>query len=342
MELKVVFAGCGGIGEAWLKIVAEHPEWKLRLVGFVDVRLDAAQRYAEQYGVPGAAFGVDLDAILTQMQPDIVFDCTIPEAHHPITLTALAHGCHVLGEKPLADSLEHAREMIAAAERAGKLYGVMQNRRFDPNLLRLKRLIHSGEIGAITTLHSDFFNAPHFVGFRHTMRHPLIFDMAIHTFDAARYLLNADPVAVYCHEWNPSGSSFAHGASAVAVFEMTDGIVYTYRGSWAAEGVMTAWEAEWRVLGECGSATWNGAESYRAQKISATGGFFNEFAEIDLPPLAAMPAVHHAGGIADFIHAVRTGGKPLNPGAENIKSLAMVFAAIESAETGQRVPILVG
>ncbi len=339
MELKVVLVGCGSIAGAWLESVQQHPEWEVRFVGFVDVRLEAAQVFAARYGMPDVVVSTDLEAVLKQTAPDIVFDCTIPESHHPVTLTALAHGCHVLGEKPLAPSLELARDMIAAAAKAGKHYGVMQNRRFDPNLLRLKRLIHSGEIGAITTLHCDFFNAPHFIGFRETMPHPLLFDMAIHTFDAARYLLNADPVAVYCHEWNPSGSQFAHGASAVAVFEMTGAIVYTYRGSWAAEGVMTTWEADWRVLGECGSATWDGAETYRAQKISATGGFFNEFAGVELPPLEALPAKHHAGGIEDFIRAVRTGGTPLNTGAENIKSLAMVFAAIESAETGQRVVV---
>ncbi len=339
VELKVVLVGCGSIAGLWLEVVQKHPEWAVRYVGFVDARIEAAENFAARYAVPDVLVSTDLEVVLRQTQPDIVFDCTPPDYHHATTLTALAHGCHVLGEKPLATSLELARDMIAAAEKAGRCYGVMQNRRFDPNLLRLKRLIHSGEIGAITTLHCDFFNAPHFIGFRETMPHPLLFDMAIHTFDAARYLLNADPVAVYCHEWNPSGTQFAHGASAVAVFEMTGGIVYTYRGSWAAEGVMTTWEAEWRALGENGSATWDGAAHYRAQKISATGGFFNEFAEVELPPLETLPAAHHAGGIEDFIRAVRTGGTPLNTGSENIKSLAMVFAAIESAETGQRVAV---
>ena len=48
----------------------------------------------------------DLDTTLDHIQPDVVFDCAVPEAHHPVTLAALAHGCHVLGEKPLADSLD--------------------------------------------------------------------------------------------------------------------------------------------------------------------------------------------------------------------------------------------
>src|SRR6266581_2652143 len=69
----------------------------------------------------------------------------------------------------------------------------------------------------------------HFEGFRQHMRHVLLLDMAIHTFDAARLLTGADPVSVYCKEWNPVGSWYDHDASAVAFFEMTNGIVYTYR-----------------------------------------------------------------------------------------------------------------
>ena len=67
--------------------------------------------------------------------------------------------------------------------------------------------------------------------------------MAIHTFDMARFISGADPVAVYCKEWNPSGSWYDHDASAIAIFEMTGGIVYTYRGSWCAEGLNTTWES---------------------------------------------------------------------------------------------------
>ena len=53
-----------------------------------------------------------------------------------------------------------------------------------------------------------------------------------------RLLTAADPVSVYCHEWNPAGSWYDHDASAVAFFEMSDGLVYTYRGSWCAEGLV--------------------------------------------------------------------------------------------------------
>ena len=75
----------------------------------------------------------------------------------------------------------------------------------------------------------------------------------------------ADPVSAYCHEWNPPGSYHKRDASAMCIFEMTGGLTYSYRGSWTAEGLPTTWESEWRVVGQGGTARWDGADGVRAQ-----------------------------------------------------------------------------
>ena len=128
-------------------------------------------------------------------------------------------------------------------------------------------------IGKITTVECGFFLGAHFGGFRDHMEHVLLLDMAIHTFDAARYITDANPAAVYCREWNPTGSWYDHDASAIAVFEMSDGIVYTYRGSWCSEGLNTTWECDWRIIGERGTITWDGADAFACQIVSQAGGF---------------------------------------------------------------------
>ena len=265
-QLTAVIAGCGGISRAWLNGVRDIPD--LQMVGFVDLNEGAAHVLSEEYGWQSAAVGTDLSSILERVSPDVVFDCTIPEAHVQVTLEALQHGCHVLGEKPLADSMANARKMVAAAEEAGRIFAVIQNRRYDPNIRRLRRFLASGAIGPITTVNCDFYIGAHFGGFRDRMEHVLLLDMAIHTFDAARLISGADPVSVFCKEWNPAGSWYDHDASAVAVFEMTGGIVYTYRGSWCAEGLNTTWESDWRIIGTKGSVIWDGAAGFQAQAVA--------------------------------------------------------------------------
>ncbi|HEY3285334.1 MAG TPA: Gfo/Idh/MocA family oxidoreductase, partial [Armatimonadota bacterium] len=281
-RVRAVMVGCGGISHAWLTAARDIPE--LDMVGLVDLREEAASGRSQEFGLTSAVVSTDLEAVRDELSPDAVFDCTPPEVHVDITVQALEHGCHVLGEKPLADSMANARRCLEAARRADRIFAVIQNRRYDPRIRRLRKLLVSGELGKLTTLNSDFYIGAHFGGFRDHMEHVLLMDMAIHTFDAARFISGADPVSVYCKEWNPAGSWYDHDASAVAVFRMTGGLVYTYRGSWCSEGLNTTWECDWRAIGTQGSATWDGAEAYRAQKVSATEGFHSDMADVVVPP----------------------------------------------------------
>lgn len=337
-QLTVVMAGCGGISAAWLNAISKMPD--LKMVGFVDLNLPAAANRASQYGWHDAFVGPSLSEALDRTHPDVVFDCTVPQAHVQVTMEALALGCHVLGEKPMADSMSSARTVVAAAQAAGKVYAVIQNRRYDPNIRRLREFLASGGIGPITSVNSDFYIGAHFGGFRDHMRHILLLDMAIHTFDAARFISDADPVSVYCQEWNPAGSWYDHDASAAAIFAMTDGIVYNYRGSWCAEGLNTPWECEWRITGTKGSVRWDGAEGFQAEVVAETGGFYSKTEQVALPGYEMAEGDRgHAGVIRDFVRALHTGTLPQTICTDNIKSLSMVFGAIESAEAGKRVAI---
>ena len=346
--LKIVVVGCGGMSETWIKTALALPN--VDVVGFVDVVEAAAQKRRDQFNLSDAITGTQLDEVLGRTQPDIVFDITIPEAHYPVTKAALAHGCHVLGEKPLANSMAEARELVQCAQNAGRIFAVMQNRRHHPHIRRLRRLVrgdamHAGQLGPLTTVNIDFYIGAHFGGFRDRMEHVLLLDMAIHTFDQARFITGLDPVAVdYAREWNPAGSWYDHDAAAMVVFEFQNGLIVNYRGSWCAEGLRTSWESDWRVIGQHGTAKWDGNDRIEAELVTQTGGFHSEVgpmsADWDLPDSADESKTQgHASLIADFVDCVRTGRQPETTGEDNIKSLAMVFGAIESAERRGRVDI---
>ena len=104
----------------------------------------------------------------------------------------------------------------------------------------------------------------------------LLVDMAIHTFDAMRFLSGRDPVAVTALDFNPRGSWYRDGASAVAAFEMTGGVVATYRGSWCAEGLDTSWNGQWRAVCRDGTALWDGAGEPQAARVTSRKGFTAE------------------------------------------------------------------
>ena len=338
--LKVVLVGCGGISRAWLRPMQE--ERNVRVIGFVDISEAAARTRAEEYGDADAVAGADLKAVLKATHPDIVCNCTVPEAHMPVTLEALKHGCHVYCEKPMADSMAAARRMNAAAAKAGRLLDIMQNRRYERPIGAYARFVKGGRLGDLTTLECDFHIGAHFGGFRQKMQHVLLVDMSIHHFDMARAICGCDPVAVTCHEWNPKGSWYTHGAAAVCIFEMTNGLVFTYRGSWCTKGINTSWHGEWHAIGTRGGATWDGAEDIRAQvSVPSKNQLIWPHKDVPVRPISerSLPKVGHAGGLREFFKCVRSGAQPETAGADNIKSLAMVFGAVKSAETGRRVEI---
>jgi predicted dehydrogenase len=339
--MKVVLVGCGAISGAWLEPTKLIPE--LELVGFVDVLEDNARKRQQEYA-PKALVGTGLEQVLVQTNPDLVYNCTIPAAHFEVTMKALAHGCHVLCEKPMAESLEQAQQMIQAAQRGDKLFVTMQNWRYTHNIQRLKKFLDTGMIGNITTVNADFYVGAHFGGFRDVMPHILLKDMAIHTFDASRFLTEQNPKSVYALEWNPEGSWYSQDASAVALFEMTGNVMFNYRGSWCSEGHRTPWESEWRIVGTKGSIRWDGSTNMTCEVVGddpEEQAFFREQHKVDVPvydDINERPE-GHAAVIHSFVAALKTNTVPETVCTDNIKSLAMVYGAIESSERGERVEI---
>lgn len=336
-KLKIVLVGCGGMSQAWLRTAVELPD--VQVVGLVDLHRETAVERASQFELSKDIIYPNLTDALAAVKADIVFDVTIPDAHDAVTIEALRAGCHVLGEKPMSVDLTRARAMVAEAEKAKRLYAVIQNRRYEPNIQSVRQLITSGAVGQPQEIYSDFFLGPHFGGFRDEMAHPLLVDMAIHTFDAARYIGGADPVSVYCHAFNPGRSWYKGDASAVAIFEMTGGLVYCYRGSWCAEGEATSWNSQWRIVGQRGSITWDGEQNITASYVeSDSEGFKRDTVQIDVPRVT-VEHLGHDGLIREFIDCVRQGTTPQTICTDNIKSLAMVLAAVQSTETGKRVDV---
>ncbi|WJS06201.1 Gfo/Idh/MocA family protein [Roseibium aggregatum] len=337
-----VMVGCGAMSEGWLRALQDinSSGKRVEIVGFVDLDTDLAQKRAQTSGFGNAEAGNDLTELLSRLKPDLLFDIVVPSARNEVVTQGFAAGCDVLSEKPMANSLDEAKALLDVRRDQGRLHAVIQNRRFLPGIRRAKQFLDQGGIGRIAEVHCDFFIAPHFGGFREEMDHVLLHDMAIHTFDAARFVAGLEPRRVFCHESNPSHSWYRHGASAAAIFDCHDNVTMTYRGSWCAEGARTDWEASWRIIGARGTLLWDGNEGFRAEIVKSAEGFLYPLEEVEVPELpASLEATGHAGVIADFLDARETGRAALTDSADNIRSLAMTFAAIRSAEEERFVEI---
>jgi predicted dehydrogenase len=292
--LRVVVVGAGGMGRAWLRTVEESP--LVELAGIVDLDLAAARAAAAWLGRPDLPVGAGTAQLASDVGAQAVINVTVPAAHHPVTTEALAAGLPVLGEKPVASTVAQGLSLAAAAELHGQLFMVSQSRRYNRQLFEAKRL--SASLGPVGIASAEFFKAPHFGGFRDAMDHPLLLDMAIHQFDMARFLLDADPVSVFCEEYNPSWSWYRGDAGATAVFEMSGGERFVFTGSWCSPGQETSWNASWRISGESGTVLWDG-DNEPVTSLAPDGGSSED------------PGQEIAGSLRDFVAAVRTGSIPM-------------------------------
>ena len=119
------------------------------MVGICDNQLPAAQALAQRFGVARAAARLE---DLADAQPQAVYVLTPPSSHPAIALAALDMGCHVLVEKPMADSVADCEAMIARARSRGLLLGVNHSDLFDPVLMQALQAVRDGRIGEVVSV----------------------------------------------------------------------------------------------------------------------------------------------------------------------------------------------
>jgi predicted dehydrogenase len=338
---RVVLVGVGGVSRFWLPVLAVRPD--VEVVAVVEPAATRAATALAGHGLAAPTFAT-ITAAAAATDADLAINLTPPHLHRASVEEALAAGLDVLTEKPLADTLADAVALEAIAREAGRTLAVMQNRRHHPALAGMRAALVAGRIGRTGLVGADMFMAPRFVPdhFVRAMRHPLILDVAIHTFDQARFLTGLDAVAVTCLEREPPGSGYAGAAIAVCTFELEDDVPFSYRGSYATPGFPTSWDAAWRVAGDRGTLTWDSVGDAACESLSgaAASDLFEPVVRTTIPGSRPGDTTGHAGAINALLDDLGAGRTPPTIAADNLQSMAMVFGALASAARGgERITI---
>ena len=136
--------GCGAFGRFCLEAFSTMAS--VRIAAVADVRREAADEFADMFGVPAVYAPADL---IARDDVGLVHVATPPSTHHDLVLAAASAGKHVLCEKPLACSVAGAEEMLAAAAAAGTIAPVNFVLRYNPVVQCVKAIIDSRALGKV-------------------------------------------------------------------------------------------------------------------------------------------------------------------------------------------------
>ncbi|MDF2050883.1 Gfo/Idh/MocA family oxidoreductase [Arthrobacter sp. Cr_A7] len=87
---------------------------------------------------------------------DLVVVCTPPSTHVDLASTAIAHGLHLVVDKPFVPTSQEGEHLLDLASSAGVQLSVFQNRRWDADFLTLQRLVRGGDLGQVHSFESRF------------------------------------------------------------------------------------------------------------------------------------------------------------------------------------------
>ncbi|MDE2866446.1 MAG: Gfo/Idh/MocA family oxidoreductase [Gemmatimonadota bacterium] len=344
--VHVLLIGAGVRGAMWARVIAEAPG--ATLAGIVDRDLARAGRARDNHA-PGTHVTRDIEAALARSGAgaDAVVIATPPATHHRLVGRALAHGLHVLCEKPLSEDLDEVVDLIAQADAAGRHLLVGMNFRYLPSSQRIRRYVLGGHLGALSHAHFTYHrqrdgNRDDLNDYVMSMAHPMLLEQSIHHFDLLRYCYDTEVESLVCDTWRPSWSTYAGDCCVSVLFRFENGVRANYLGTWTA-----AWnrmEFRWRSDFE------RGALIQREQfddlvrvdferGLGLSGSNFKGEAEAEVPVVEPLepcaPFVDDTRRLlAELLGAVQGELDPVTTGGDHLESLLLVQACIESLGSG--------
>ncbi|MDQ2914202.1 MAG: Gfo/Idh/MocA family oxidoreductase [Chloroflexota bacterium] len=325
---RVAVVGAGAMGKHHARIYNELPECEL--VAVVDENEARAQDVARLHGSRPYR---DIETMLERERPDAVSVATPTQSHVTVALAMLEAGCHVLVEKPIAATLEDARELVRTAERSGRVLMVGHVERYNPAIIELKRRLDAGELGRIFQI-----GARRLGPFPPRIRDVgVVVDLATHDLDIMRYLTGSEAVRVYAETKREVHTSNEDLFAGMVRF---------------ANGTLGVMEINWLTPTKVRELSVTGERGmFRADYLTQDLHFF-ENAELNGGAWTAMSVL---GGVSEgsmtryafvkreplrveleaFLAAVRGDCSRQVHGRDGVMALALALALIESAESAQ-------
>ncbi len=341
--------GVGGMARHWTNVVWQAQQDRMEFAALVDVNADLLNSAGDALNVPANRRYTSASHAFAEVDADYCCIVTPPQFHRQAVELACERRMHILSEKPIAHTWDDCCAIVRAVQQAGVKMMVTQNYRYTPRILTLKQAV--SELGAVNYAvcrYAADYRQPLSWGaaFRHEMAHALLIEASIHHFDQLRNLTGADCETLSGFEWHPGqmrgsdaaytgSNSFKGETNGLYVLKMSSGTFAHYEGNNLATGKQNSWHSEYyRVECEGGAAVLDNDHVVRIESRSREGTLITR----EVKPVRPQHEGHVAIG-AQFLDWLAGGPEPATVLGDNIKSAAMMFAAIRSGATGQAIDV---
>jgi predicted dehydrogenase len=324
---KIGLIGAGGVTEYHLRA---YRQLGLEVAAICDVDLARAAKRRDEF-YPAAAICADFNEVLERADIDVIDAALHPEHRADLLEAALQAGKHVLSQKPLGLNLDLAERLANLADQQGVKLAVNQNGRWAPHFAYARAAAEAGILGEIGSVDFDLaFDHSWTIGTPfEKIHHLLLYDFGVHWFDLAACFLNARPArSVYACVTRTSYQKARPPFVATALIQSEDMQV---RINFNA--AVTYGQADRTVIAGSLGTLESVGPSLSEQKMKLSTG-----AGIAFPELTGTWFTNgFQGTMCELLCAIEEKREPGNSARNNLRTLALCFAGIASANSGTPV-----
>lgn len=346
MTKRVIHVGVGSFGRRWCSefLSRNIADGTIQVVAIADVDPEAVKRGQALLGLPDSACFTDINEAFAKNAADFCTVVVPPEFHESVIDIAIAHGVYILCEKPIADSMAGSVRIAGKVRNAGRKMAVTMSHRFDQDKTTLRRIIRSGQLGTVSSVNCRYLSdmRGHMQWgalFRHTMQDPLLIEGAVHHLDIVADFAGAKCDTLFATTWKPSWAEYAGDTDGIVTMIFENGVRGVYEGSSSSATGLNDWTKEYlRIECENGTAILNNREIEICTRQPLSRQQHREGLGQKVP-LLNQPKWLNTWLIEKFC-AWLDGGPEMETIVEhNVQASALIFAAIESARSGQTIKV---
>lgn len=346
MTYRMIQVGTGGHGRNWCQrfIPPNVQDGLVQVVAAVDINPEALENAREYLGLRLDQCYTDIQKAFDENPADFCSIVVPPAAHEQVVDVALAHGMHILSEKPIADTLAASVRIATKVARAGMKMGITMSHRFDQDKTTFRQEVKSGHYGTLDYLvcrmSGDNRKFASWGKYRHEMKDPLMIEAAAHRLDMLADLAGAKCETIYARTWNPPWGEYAGDSQGLAILSFENGVQAVYESA-KTNAVGFNGPGREYIRAECEGATLilnsRHIECF-AYDASQKNRQVREGQGEEIP-LLEQAKWANAWLIERFVRWL-DGGEPMETNVQdNLQVAAMTWAAIQSSRSGQPVQV---